>query len=486
MTIVGLIQSASPATSRAGDYSLVGEFLSVDIPPAAVVITPGRTIFDNTGGSAAGYVGATTTTWLAEKFCLRTQSYGLESLTLLLVSADNGGEARGGEVRLRIYYSNDPVTGKPGSDTGVNMVLVGRSNPITLPIGYTETPIEWRPATPFVLAPNQCYWAVLSTDVGIVVQPDTYAAADGDAGSFGRITSQDGGASWNSPDNFTSRKMLIRGVPLSSGPPPAVETLYAANGSDKTITKFTTNGVSSLFASTGPSTPLGLAFDTAGNLYAAVSGDKILKFTPEGAQSVFADTLLVTPAGLAVDGAGNLYVANNGNHTIAKFTSAGVGSIFAASGLTGPTGLAFDGAGNLYVANGNSRIMKFTPEGVGSFFAETGLYPTGLAFDRAGNLYAALAGGYSIQKFTPEGVSSVFASSGLNATWGLAFDSAGNLYAANSGDNTIQKFKPDGTGSLFRRHRLAQPNVYRVHPSAHRQRDSADRTAHHRCQNFRG
>ncbi len=231
--------------------------------------------------------------------------------------------------------------------------------------------------------------------------------------------------------------------------PGPVETLYASNGSDKTITKFTTNGVSSLFASTEPNSPLGLAFDRAGNLYVAVSGDKILRFTPERAQSTFADTLLSTPAGLAFDGAGNLYIANNGNHTIAKFTPGGVASVFAASGLNSPTGLAFDGAGNLYIANGNSRIMKFTPEGVGSLFAATGLYPTGLAFDSAGNLYAALAGGYSIQKFTPDGVSSVFASSGLNATWGLAFDRAGNLYAANSGANTIQKFKPDGTGSVF-------------------------------------
>jgi sugar lactone lactonase YvrE len=230
-------------------------------------------------------------------------------------------------------------------------------------------------------------------------------------------------------------------------PAPLVETLYVSNASDLTITKFTTDGISSLFASTAPGTPYGLAFDRAGNLYVAVSGDKILRFTPEGAQSVFAETNLVTPTGLAFDGAGNLYVANNGDSTIAKFTPEGVGSVLAASGLARPSGLAFDGAGNLYVANGSSRIMKFTPEGVGSLFATTGAYPTGLAFDGTGNLYAANYHGYNIQKFTPEGSSSVFASI-LNSPWGLAFDRAGNLYVANSG-NSIQKFKRDGTGSVF-------------------------------------
>ena len=61
------------------------------------------------------------------------------------------------------------------------------------------------------------------------------------------------------------------------------------------------------------------------------------------------------PDGLAFDAAGNLYVANSGNDTVSEVTPAGVVSTFA-SGFNFPDGLAFDAAGNLYVANsGNTR-----------------------------------------------------------------------------------------------------------------------------------
>ena len=73
------------------------------------------------------------------------------------------------------------------------------------------------------------------------------------------------------------------------------------------------------------------------------------------------------PTGLAFDSAGNLYAANNTSNTIEMFTPGGVPSTFATTGLSNPIGLAFDSAGNLYAANhGNNTIEKFTPGGVGS------------------------------------------------------------------------------------------------------------------------
>ena len=42
------------------------------------------------------------------------------------------------------------------------------------------------------------------------------------------------------------------------------------------------------------------------------------------------------PIGLAFDTAGNLYVANAGNNTITKVTPAGVTSTFVSSGLNDP------------------------------------------------------------------------------------------------------------------------------------------------------
>jgi hypothetical protein len=99
------------------------------------------------------------------------------------------------------------------------------------------------------------------------------------------------------------------------------------------------------------------------------------------------------PLGLVFDSAGNLYVANQHGGSgigvavgsIVKFTSSGGilctnGSVFASSSqqlnnppLGVPCGLAFDSAGNLYAANiGLANIGKFTQQGVGSLFAKVG------------------------------------------------------------------------------------------------------------------
>ena len=168
---------------------------------------------------------------------------------------------------------------------------------------------------------------------------------------------------------------------------------------------------------------VGLAFDAAGNLYAANHfNNTITKFTPDGVGSAFANTGLSVPQGLAFDTAGNLYVANAGNSTISKITTNGVVSPFATTGSY-PVGLAFDADGNLYVANRNSNlIQKITPGGsVSPFATTTGVNRQGLAFDKAGNLYVALEASNSIEKFSTNGVGSVFASSGLNLPAYLAF-----------------------------------------------------------------
>jgi DNA-binding beta-propeller fold protein YncE len=138
---------------------------------------------------------------------------------------------------------------------------------------------------------------------------------------------------------------------------------------------------------------------------------------------VFASTGF--PYGLAFDSAGNLFAANLLDNTIEKFTPGGVGSVFASTGLNFPTNLAFDSAGNLFVANNqDSTIEEFNPGGLGSLFANTGLsYPQGLAFDSAGNLFVANGLNHTIEEFTPGGVGSVFAT-GLSEPFSLAFQPA--------------------------------------------------------------
>jgi sugar lactone lactonase YvrE len=210
------------------------------------------------------------------------------------------------------------------------------------------------------------------------------------------------------------------------------------------IYKIPRDGMSITFAS-GLNGPLGLAFDSTGNLFVASFGGTILKFTPGGRQSTFASGLN-DPLGLAFDSTGNLFVADSGSGSIYKFTPSGVRTTFA-SGLNGPCGLAFDHAGNLFVASSLDRaILKFTPGGVRDAFASLSS-PFDLAFDSAGNLFVTAWDGGHIYKFTPDGVRSTFAE--LGAPEGLAFDRTGNLFVVDEDTGNIFRFTPDGVRGTF-------------------------------------
>jgi sugar lactone lactonase YvrE len=120
---------------------------------------------------------------------------------------------------------------------------------------------------------------------------------------------------------------------LAFTPPlaPASPLLYVADDLSDTISEITPTGAVSTFA-TGVHYPIGLASDSAGNLYAN-SGAVIDKITPGGTVSTFA-TGLYSPNGLAFDGSGNLYVANSagggpGQGTISEITPTGTVSTFA-------------------------------------------------------------------------------------------------------------------------------------------------------------
>jgi hypothetical protein len=113
------------------------------------------------------------------------------------------------------------------------------------------------------------------------------------------------------------------------------------------------------------------------------------------------------PLGVAVDTAGNIYVADAGNNQIRKITPAGFFSTFAGSGAlaekdgTGtnasfaePTYITIDGYGNLYVADQSSStgefLRKITPAGVVSTLCSQCLSEVGgIVVDPAGqNVYS--------------------------------------------------------------------------------------------------
>ena len=157
----------------------------------------------------------------------------------------------------------------------------------------------------------------------------------------------------------------------------------------------------------------GLAIDIAGNVYVmgtdATGAGTIFKFTPSGDRTIFG-SIPGQGWGLAFDSAGNLYAADGGTQTIYKFAPNGTRTVFVGPSAfapgESPVGLAFDSSGNLFVSietfsdPGADSIVYFSPTGVKSPFATGLTTPRGLAFDSSGNLFVAEAG---VPEISPSG-----------------------------------------------------------------------------------
>ena len=252
--------------------------------------------------------------------------------------------------------------------------------------------------------------------------------------------------------------------------------------------------------------PRQIAFDSAGNIYAAVESDnRIVKIGADGKFSVLAGTgqrgfsgdggaavraLLAGPRGVALNAAGEIFIADSLNHRIRKIdrdgniqTVAGTGSAAfggdggagSAASLNLPVNLLFDPAGNLLIADQNNLRIRRIAAGTGVISTIAGdgrlsgagdggpavaasiQYPAGMALDPAGNLYIADNWNFRIRVVRPNGVMSTVAGNGkadfagdggspLNASlWlasGVAVDSTGKIYIADSVNDRIRVVLP--------------------------------------------
>ena len=249
--------------------------------------------------------------------------------------------------------------------------------------------------------------------------------------------------------------------------------------------------------------PIGLAFDSKGNLYVAeYFGHRIRKVDTTGNVTTFAGSgaqgfkngpstqaQFSFPYDVVSDGKGNLYVADGGNHRIRKIDVSGNVTTFAGSGIgvkdgpalqagfSLPSGLAFDMSGNLYVAErGNHRIRKIDTSGNVTTVAGSGVAgfkdglttqaqfnePNHMVFDSHGNLYIADYKNHRIRKMDLQGNVTTFAGTGVpgfkdggatqaqfNRPSGVAFDGGGDLYVTDAFNCKIRRISVLGIVSTF-------------------------------------
>jgi len=252
--------------------------------------------------------------------------------------------------------------------------------------------------------------------------------------------------------------------------------------------------------------PVGVAVDSAGNLYIATADARIRKVTSgiittlagngtpgfTGDNGPATSAQLNSPNGVAVDSAGNVYISDFGNNRIRKVTN-GIITTVAGNGTPGysgdngpatsaqlnsPNGVAVDSAANVYTSDsGNSRIRKVAGgvittvagNGTAGFSGDNGPAtgaelnePVGVASDTSGNLYISDKNRYSdygLVRKVSNGIITTVAGNGtccfsgdngpatsaqIAVPYDVTVDSAGNLYIADGNNNRIRKVSNNG------------------------------------------
>lgn len=170
--------------------------------------------------------------------------------------------------------------------------------------------------------------------------------------------------------------------------------------------------------------PLGIAFDSAGNLYVtdvSTNPQSVLVFDRSGslAATLGRDAGLNFPNGVAVDAEGNVYVTDGNNGRLVVMDRAGaviaqVGRGAGAGNLGLPRGIAIDGQGRVYVGDATGQaVFVFATARPGErrldylgSFGSPGIsngqfqFPNGVAVDGRGRVYVTDSGNDRVQTWS--------------------------------------------------------------------------------------
>ncbi len=218
--------------------------------------------------------------------------------------------------------------------------------------------------------------------------------------------------------------------------------LFVANWSDNNVKKFDSNGNFINNFGTGFSGPLGIVVDSNGNVYITNEySNTVKKFDAAGNFLKDIGTGFNRPTGIALDSSENIYVVNSSGHNVMKFNSNGDYITTLGTGLILPYGIAVDNTGNIYVADrGNDAVKKMDSNGNNIITLGTGfIQPSWVTLDSSGNIYVACWGGGRVEEMDASGNPIATIGTGYDRLYAMIFDNNSNMYIADSGHNEVDK-----------------------------------------------
>jgi sugar lactone lactonase YvrE len=303
--------------------------------------------------------------------------------------------------------------------------------------------------------------------------------------------------------NLPSFVTILLGVLLSLGAYAQTAVRIAGAG-----TGWGYNGNDLPALTTEMSNPTGITLDKKGNFYYSDGGSSLVRMIAASGNIVTVagnstsggyngDNIpatsanLSSPIGITFDSAGNLYIADFGNARVRKVDNLGNITTVAGNGTAGyngdnipatdaeldnPSGVAFDQAGNMYITDqSNQRVRKVDKNGNITTVAGNGtvgytgnggaatdaeLYgPYAICIDDSGNIYFTEAINCVVRKVNTNGIISTFAGTGVvgySGDGGLAtaaqlanpegavIDNAGNMYIADGSNDRIREVTTNG------------------------------------------
>lgn len=213
----------------------------------------------------------------------------------------------------------------------------------------------------------------------------------------------------------------------------------------------------STLANTGFGAGSGMVVTPMGDLLVSggLNAPSIVHITRNGQVSDFGTVELDSPMGMDYDSEGNLFVANYSTNTIHKITPGGTMTEFA-SGLDGPMGLVINSSNEVFVtlygenlSGMGGTVLKFQPSGSMEVLAAGGGMQDliGIALDENENIYVANSTGGSVFEVV-NGTVSTYAQLPESIIHQIAYVN-GYLYLPSSAPSVLYKINNAGEVEVY-------------------------------------